>query len=279
MIKPKYDDGKEHVHVLSFGGGTQSTALALYSLEHGINGVKPDYIIFSDTGWEPQSIYDWIDKVNAYIKERYGKEIIIVKNKNIRDDILRGADTGARFASMPFFTKAVDGQKGMVMRQCTQEYKIQPVNQTIREVLGYKPRQKVKEMVHVWKGISIDEIQRVKPIQLGWQEAEHPLVDDLWWDRLKCIHYVESLGLGTPAKSSCIGCPFHDNNMWRDLKINDPEAFADAVYIDKKIRNLGRMDGECYLHRSCLPLDEIDFAVNQMDIFEMLAECEGMCGV
>ncbi|HDR4766654.1 TPA: phosphoadenosine phosphosulfate reductase family protein [Bacillus thuringiensis] len=279
MIKLNYDDGKEHIHVLSFGGGTQSTALTLYALEHGINGVKPDYIIFSDTGWEPENVYEWVDKINNYIKERYDKEIIIINKKNIRDDILKGVETGSRFASMPFFTKSETGEKGMIRRQCTEEYKIEPVNQKIRELLGYKPRQMIREMVHVWKGISIDEIHRVKPIQSRWQTAEHPLVDDLWWDRSKCIHYVESLGLGTPVKSSCIGCPFHDNNMWRDLKINDPKSFADAVYIDQSIRNLERMNGECYLHQSRIPLDQVDFAIDQMDIFEMLGECEGMCGV
>ncbi|MCT6924588.1 phosphoadenosine phosphosulfate reductase family protein, partial [Metasolibacillus sp.] len=88
MIKQSYDDGKKHVHVLSFGGGTQSTALLLMALKGEINGVIPDYIIFSDTGWEPRSIYNWVDKVNSYIKQKYGREIIFTNGGNIREDFI-----------------------------------------------------------------------------------------------------------------------------------------------------------------------------------------------
>lgn len=279
MIKQQYNDGKEHVHVLSYGGGTQSTALLLMALRGEVNGVIPDYIIFSDTGWEPKSIYRWIDKVNSYIKKMFNREIIITDNGSIREDTLQGARTGARFASMPFFTKSPDGEMGIVMRQCTQEYKITPINRKVRELLGYKPRQKIKELVHVWKGISTDEIQRVKPIKLSWQQAEHPLVEVRSMDRSNCIAYVEREGLGTPAQSSCIGCPFHDDGLWRDIKLNDPDSWHDAVEFDKQIRNMPRLNGKAYLHRSGKPLDQVDFQEDQMDIDYFLNECEGLCGV
>ena len=278
MIKQSYDDGKEHIHVLSFGGGTQSSALLIMALKGEINGVIPDYIIFADTGWEPQHVYKWVKKMDK-VARSYGKEIIYTSNGNIRKDILKGAKTGSGFASIPFFTKDADGQIGMARRQCTNEYKIIPVNRKIRELLGYKPKQRVKEIVHVWKGISTDEIQRVKPSRERWQVAEHPLVDVVNIDRSACVAYVEREGLGTPAKSSCIGCPFHDFNAWRDMKINDTASWGDAVYIDKKIRNLARFENNAYLHSSAKPLDEVDFQENQMDIYHFINECEGMCGV
>jgi hypothetical protein len=279
MIKREYEDDKKHVHVLSYGGGTQSTALLLMALKGEINGVIPDYIIFSDTGWEPKSIYAWIEKVNDYIKKNYNREIIFTSGGNIREDIVNNLSIGNRFASIPFFTKDENGKIGMVRRQCTGEYKITPVKKKIRELLGYQPRKRVKEIVHVWKGISTDEIQRVKPAFDKWQVAEHPLIDVVDLDRSACIRYVEKEGLGTPAKSSCIGCPFHDNNAWREMKINDREAFDDAVEIDKLIRNTPRFKNAAYLHRSGLPLDEVDFGENQLDIDMFINECEGMCGV
>lgn len=279
MIKTQYDDDKRHVQVLSYGGGTQSTAMLLMALKGEINGVSPDYIIFSDTGWEPISIYNWIHKVNAHIKEKYDKEIIFTNGGNIRKDILRAAKNGERAASLPYFIKNPDGTKGMVMRQCTAEYKIQPITRKIKELLGYGQRQKVKEAVHVWKGISTDEIQRVKPMPNKWQIAEHPLVEIINVDRSACIAYVEREGLGTPAKSSCIGCPFHDDTTWREMKLYDPESFADAVEVDRQIRKMPKIKGEVYLHRSCKPLDEIDFQENQIDMFHFMNECEGMCGI
>lgn len=279
MIKKSYTDGEKHIHVLSYGGGTQSTALLLMALKGEVNGVIPDYIIFSDTGWEPKSIYLWIQKVNAYIKEKYNREIIFTNGGNIREDLLQAAVTGSRVASLPFFVLKKNGEKGMVMRQCTSEYKIQPVTKKIKELLGYKSRQRVKEIVHVWKGISTDEIQRVKPINNNWQIAEHPLIEIADVDRSACIAYVEREGLGTPAKSSCIGCPFHDDVAWREMKLHDRESFDDAVAIDRQIRKMPKLNGEVYLHRQCKPLDEIDFMEDQMDLDMFINECEGYCGV
>lgn len=279
MIKQKYDDGKKHIHVLSFGAGTQSTAMLLMALKGEIQGVIPDYIIFSDTGWEPQFVYDWMNKVNNHIKLNFGKEIIIIQEKNLRDDLLN-ANT-QRLASIPFYTLNKKGEKGMVRRQCTGEYKIAPISKKIRELLGYESRKKVREVVHIWKGISTDEIQRVKPSFVKWQVAEHPLVDYMNVDRQACISYVEREGLGTPAKSSCIGCPFHSDENWLNMKRNDPQSWEDAVIVDRKIRNLKRFDGQVFLHRQCVPLDQVELRENQIEFtFDGFTnECEGMCGL
>jgi len=276
MIKTHYNDGKKHVHVISYGAGTQSTALLLYALEHGINGVKPDYAIFADTGWEPAHVYEWLECIRKYVKEKYDFEIIVTSNGNIKKDIIAGKD-GKRFASLPFYTMDKNGNKGMVRRQCTMEYKILPIQKKIRELLGYKPKERVNEIVHIWKGISIDEIQRVKPSNVNWQVHEHPLVDVLEWDRSKCIEYVQGFGLGTPPQSACIGCPFRNNDNWRTMKIHYPEEFEDAVKIDKLIRELPRFNNSLFLHPSCRPLDEVDFNENQLDLFTM--ECDGFCGI
>ena len=281
MIKQQYDDGKKHIHVLSYGGGTQSTAMLIMALEGEINGVVPDYIIFSDTGWEPQNIYDWTEKVNNYIKEKYNREIIYTNGGNIRTDLIRAATEGTRVASLPFFTLDEDGKKGMVMRQCTGNYKINPVKRKVRDLLGYKPGQRVKEVVHMWKGISTDEIQRVKPIADKWIEAEHPLVEIVNVDRSACIAYVERTGLGTPAKSSCIGCPFHDDQTWLELKRNDPKSFEDACYVDDLIRTMPKLKSKCFLHKSCKPLREVDLNEDQISFFDddFTNECEGFCGI
>lgn len=280
MIQPSYDDGKKHVHVLSYGGGTQSTALLLMALKGEINNVQPDFIIFSDTGWEPQPIYDWVNMVNDYIKRKYNKEIIIVRDRNIRDDIIN-ADTGKtnKFMTIPAFIKKPDGTVGLGRRQCTADYKIRPINRKIRELLGYEKRQRVKEVVHVWKGISTDEIQRAKPNRFKWLTNEHPLIDIMNVDRSACIRYVEKEGLGTPAKSSCIGCPFHDDRAWLDMKKNDPKSWEDAVYVDKELRKHSPTLGKVYLHRSCVPLDEVDFGEDQEELDFFNNECEGMCGI
>ena len=68
--------------------------------------------------------------------------------------------------------------------------------------------------------------------------------------------------------------------------MNDPVSFADAVEFDHKIRSTGAglavyKEAKQYLHRSCKPLDEVDFRnledKGQLNMFNN--ECEGMCGV
>ena len=82
---------------------------------------------------------------------------------------------------------------------------------------------------------------------------------------------IDRNGYKMPPKSACIGCPYHDNAQWRD-----------AVEFDKGIRNnLHNVTMTAYVHRSLVPLNEVDLSTErdrgQMDLFGN--ECEGMCGV
>lgn len=66
------------------------------------------------------------------------------------------------------------------------------------------------------------------------------------------------------------------------MREEDPDAFADAVAIDRMIRTGFRnLCGEVFLHSSCVPLDEADLDTladkGQLDLF--VDECDGMCGV
>lgn len=300
------------LNVLSLGAGVQSTTMLLMACRGEITP-KPDLVVFADVGWEPKSVYRHLEWLKEYVK-KYGIEIIVASNGNIRADIVSAVEDSSRFASLPFFTlsnvpiyeneneyieedenqlsmfddyefegadKKIIGyreQKGMVRRQCTNEYKITVVRRVVREFLGYEKGQRVKELVHMWKGISTDEIQRMDMSRDGWIQFRYPLIDaDM--SRLDCENWLIQKGYYIPPKSSCIGCPFHNDAMWLDMKQNDPESWNDAVEIDRVIKKLPRFKGQAYLHRSCKPLDEVDFNENQMDIDHFMNECAGVCGV
>jgi len=268
----------KEVHVLSLGAGVQSTTMLLMAC-HGEILPKLDLIVFADTKWEPKPVYrhlEWLRKEAA----KHGHFVTISTGGDIRQDILDSVNDSKRFASLPFFTRNEDGSIGMVRRQCTNEYKIQVVKKATREFLGYKPGQRVKEKVIMWKGISTDEIERMADSQDKWIVNRYPLIEQRM-NRLDCINWLSRKGYPIPPKSSCIGCPFHDDRMWLDMKRNDPESWNDAVYIDKVIKKLPRFKGDAYLHRSCKPLDEVDLNEDQMDMFDdqFLNECSGHCGV
>jgi hypothetical protein len=302
----------KEINVLSLGAGVQSTTMLLMAC-HGEITPKPDLVIFSDTGWEPKNVYRHLEWLKEEVK-KFGIEVMTVTNGNIREDIFNAVNDSKRFASLPFFTlsdvpiyeheeqeeeydenqclmfddieferseKKVIGykeQKGMVRRQCTREYKIHGVQQGVRRFLGYEKGQRVKEKVIMWKGISTDEVQRMDMSRDKWIEFRYPLIEQDM-SRLGCLEWMEKKGYPKPPKSSCIGCPFHNDAMWLDMKLNDPESWEDAVLMDGVIKKLPRFKGKAFLHRSCKPLAEVDFNENQLDVDHFMNECAGVCGV
>ncbi len=139
-------------------------------------------------------------------------------------------------------------------------------------------------LVEQWIGISIDEADRMKPSRDPWIRTRWPLIERRM-SRKRCLDWLNRNGYKTPGKSSCVFCPFHGADEWRALTAGEMQT---AIDVDRRLRSRPPADyrakGVLYLHRSCKPLDEIDFGVAeakdphwQDDLFAN--ECEGMCGV
>jgi len=277
------------VRVISYGAGVQSTAVVLRSLNGELP--LPDAVVFADTGWEPQTVYDTLEATRPLI-EAAGVPLLIARTGNIREDALAedGAGGRGRFAAMPLFTNNLAGERSMMRRQCTNEYKIRAIEKMVRsEVLGIKKRGRVPKDVRVEQsiGISTDEASRMKPNRRPWIDNVWPLCDMPQrgyplFNRAKCKSWIDEHHPNIlVAKSACIGCPFRSDAEWREMKIERPDDFADAVDFDNRIRGLAKMESPVYLHRSATPLGDVDFSnaadLGQGDLFDN--ECEGMCGV
>jgi len=248
--------------VISLGAGVQSTTLLLLSAE-GDRVPKADVAIFADTGWEPSSVYAHLGR----LEQASSIPIVRVSAGNLRHDALNGK---GRFASMPLFTRDEGGKVSMLRRQCTREYKVAPINREIR-------KRRNGEVVTMYIGISLDEAHRMKPSRVSYVHHEWPLVD-LGWTRAKCREYLSDRGWTDVPKSSCIGCPFHDDHYWERMKYEHPDEFSDAVEFDERIRLMPRLRDKTYIHRSATPLKAAVFDLSeQPDLFGN--ECEGMCGV
>ena len=264
--------------VISLGAGVQSSTMALKAACGEFP--RPDCAIFADTGYEPKSVYNYLD----YLKDILPYPVHIVRKGNIKDDMLNSIDNGTRFPTAPFFTKNADtGKKGMLRRQCTNDYKIQPIRKKIRELcnVGYRKHFPKDQYVEQWIGISTDEIMRMKPARDKYILNRHPLIEAKL-SRQDCINWLKEKKLLLPEKSACIVCPYHNDAYWHFMKTERVEEFADAVEFDKKIRTGSRkIRDELFLHRSCKPLDQVEFKKEdkskQIDMFNN--ECEGMCGV
>jgi len=282
------------LRVLSLGAGVQSTALLILAARGDLP--KLDAAIFSDTGWEPKSVYEHLDRLEREVAAPAGIPIYRVTSGNIRDDAL---DPEHRFASMPLYIRNADGTEGMTRRQCTSEYKLKPIKRKVRELLGYPHPKPVPKGVFIeqWIGISTDERDRALDKDTGelkvgdvkYARNRYPLLD-LDMSRDACHVLLNATGFGETPKSACIGCPFHTNAMWRDLRDNHPAEFADAVDFDDAIRagsaranaNGSALRGTAFLHRSRLPLadapiDRVTFnewAGRQTNLLHMVSLAE-----
>ncbi len=154
------------IDVMSFGGGIQSTAVMTLAGEGLIP--MPAKWVFSDPGFESEATYAHIERCKEYIARKGGR-LDTVSKGNIEVDVIdfaehRGQGRVKRYASLPVFLDMADGGKEQVMpRQCTSEYKIEPIERYHRyDVLRLKPRQRAPKQpaVCVWIGISADEERR-----------------------------------------------------------------------------------------------------------------------
>lgn len=206
-------------------------------------------------------------------------------NGNLRRDL---TDPTRRFVSVPYYIRGRDDSRGLGRRQCTSEYKIVPINRKIRELLGAKPplfrRVPKGRLCETWIGFSTDEIGRLSDKHpLSYITKRYPLLE-LGMSRKDCQRFLNAHGWADTVKSACIGCPFHGNRAWRDLRDNRPTEWADAIALDRAIRRGGArgtpLNGEAFLHASRVPLDQApidhvtrrEHADNQTDILDLIAE-------
>jgi hypothetical protein len=257
--------------ILSLGAGVQSTTIALLS-KHG--ELPPlDCAIFADTGWEPKAVYRhlaWLELQLPFPVHR------VTAGDSIRDEP-QTRPTG-KFINLPVFIKGA----GRSPRQCTRHWKIEPIHQKIRELLGLARYEHAKKwhLLEKWIGISLDEADRMRDSEHTWIQHRYPLCFDLPKSRQGCLTWLKAHGYPEPPRSACIPCPFHSSAEWRALKNNSPDEFQEAVAFEKKIQaGMPENQPRPFLHQSRRPLEQVDFSTPEdHGQLNWLDECTGMCG-
>ena len=278
---------------LSLGAGVQSSVLALL-IERGQFGKPgedaPALAVFADTGSEPPDVYEhlaWLESELTQI------EVVKVGERNLFDDALNGL-TGEKHqhvrggGDLPVYALTSDGKGVLSPRQCTNRYKIHPLESYIRERFG-QPRPG-KLHIETWTGISLDEVFRVKDDKRKSWKRVFPLVDnkirrsdcEAWFAR-------EYPGRNLP-RSACFFCPFRSSEDWVEIKTKHPKLFAQAERLDNAIRTQNLTSGISanFLHRRLLPLAEaveldrkyIAAQDAQMTFpSQFMEECLGVCAI
>ena len=260
--------------IISLGAGVQSSVLALLS-DKGELIPRADACIFADTQCEPKSVYETLD----WLRSEISIPIHITTAGSLINDVLRGENSsGTKFITIPLYTKEPGSKRDMGRRQCTNEYKLNPIKRKCRELLGYTSNARIPEgTFEVMIGITTDEATRMKPSRVKYIKNIHPLVG-LRWDRNQCIKWFRANYPDRKlSKSSCVFCPYRSNESWKDMRENRPDEWIDVVRVDNAVRHMkkGKLN---FIHSACKPIeDALHIGDDQRNLFEN--ECEGMCGV
>ncbi len=181
------------VYISMLSGGQDSTAMTLKMLE---NGYPIDYIVFCDTTLEHDSMYEYIDKIEAFIKRKYGFKIIRLKPK----------DTFEHWV----FGKVVSGENKGIIRGVPRvslpcfwrrEAKENPFNRWVKK-MGFKNYIK-------YIGYTKNETMRTKNMEE--HNAVAPLFD--WgWDEQDVQKYLKDNHMENKLyqhfnRTGCAVCP------------------------------------------------------------------------
>ena len=119
----------------------------------------------------------------------------------------------------------------------------------------------------------------MKPADVKYITHRWPLIE-LNMSRYKCKQWLQDHNLEIPVSSSCVFCPYHDQETWRDIKISGNGDWTKAVDVDRQIRK-ARPPYDLFVHPARIPLEDVDLRNledrGQLRLWD--EECEGICGL
>lgn len=283
------------INVISWGGGTQSTALMLLALDGKLD-FKPDYIIFADTNNEMNIIYNQINKIVDYVKKYYNFDITIINSGDdiLIDHIMYFKGIKKRIDVAPFWVRDIFGNVGLTpFKQCTHHYKINAVYKYLREHLKLKQFRNNQIHINNYLGYSLDEQIRSKPNHLSYVTNKTPLID-IGWNKEMCVKYVlDKIGF-KPISSVCNMCFANRFERVKIIYNNDKEAWSNLLLLDEAMATKPkshRLTSNVFLYKwqaqANVRLKDIDMnnfnpsGFKQLTIFddEFADACIGGCGI
>ena len=134
----------EYLVALSLGAGVQSSVTALMAAAGQITPM-PHCAIFADTGGEPKHIYAWLDWLETQLPFPVYR---VMHKQGLTQAIADTMTHTGRFGSPPFYTSSANGG-GMLRRQCTRDFKVEPIEKQLRLLAGLKPGQHAPKNLYI----------------------------------------------------------------------------------------------------------------------------------
>lgn len=278
--------------VLSLGWGVQTWTLAAMMAKGAIP--KADVAIHADTTFEREATYGFASKWTDWLRE-HGLPVVTVQPKRPQvsrlladagTTVTKGPRKGQVRSAPEYEVKipAFNTNGGRIPRQCTQDWKIDPIRRELRQQL----RASGENTAVMQIGISKDEWTRAKDPDVGYIRNEFPLLNDTPMTRDDCVNWLKDEKLPVAPKSSCAFCPFHKQRFWEAIRAENGPDQRLSLKVDEQIRDCGRNGAKVYLLDSLRPLADLripeDYGLHQGELFDEEfgenSQCdEGVCWV
>jgi hypothetical protein len=215
------------MRIVSFGGGTNSTAMLIGLRDRGI---KPDLILFADPGGEMPETYEHIEEMQGWLLKNNFPPITTVSYFMKDGEPLTLEQECLKRKQLP--------PVAFGFKTCSQKYKIQTQEKFCNNHEPCKEAWAKGEKIIRYIGYDYGEPQRrdnaykYDIVNKKFTNV-YPMVDDWKWDREKCIEVIKAEGLSLPGKSSCFFCPNMKKHEVIKLSETHPDLYARAIAIEE----------------------------------------------
>lgn len=228
--------------IVSYGGGTNSTAMLIAMV---FKRIKPDLILFADTGGELPETYQWVNTFSDWLVSNEFPSIEWVKYVQMGTSRQKHEYSTLEEESIK---KRLLPAKAYGSSNCSMKWKIQPVQKATKK---YCAENGITSTPRQWVGIHVGELHRIldksgKVREMVWEgiRQEYPLIE--WGlNQENCNALIRSVGLPVPSKSSCFFCPNRKISEIIELKEKHPDLYQRAVAMEQNadlhsLKGLGR---------------------------------------
>ncbi|MCE9564279.1 MAG: phosphoadenosine phosphosulfate reductase [Planctomycetes bacterium] len=245
--------------MVAYGLGVNSTAMLV---EFVARGIRPDMILFADTGGEKPETYRYMPVIQKYLKEVQFPSVVTVRyepkwatyhtleEQCLATGTLPSLAYGGKSCSLKY--KKQPQTKHLLATYPPAEF-VEDGKRVVRAI-GFDAGEERRTYAGVVKAIGLDASERHrltwakpkpgdderKPSREAWLDEHYfsywyPLYD--WrMDRAACERAILDAGLPVPPKSACYFCPASKKREIVWLREHHPELMDRALAIEKNAK-------------------------------------------
>ncbi len=217
-------------YIATISGGKDSVTMCDLLLK---NGYAVDEIIFTDTLEEFKEMYIYIEKIKIYFKQRYNKEIVVLKPKTTFTHWAFGTiekQNAKRIGQI----RGIPTKDGMCYWR--RESKIYPMERYLKE--KYK-----NEEITFYIGYTMGENRSVQ--ETNTFKYSYPLQDVFKMNEENCKAYLIAQEMENPlykhfSRTGCALCPFQSDKSWFNVWKHYPDVWKKMFDIEHSLYNFER---------------------------------------